>query len=106
MGFRWHSLSAEDPKIFKKRLTQRNIECNIRTTKNLGEDREMSVEVKLRKSEPLEKALRRLKKKLDREGVLRDVKAKRYFEKPCETRRQKEKVAAFNNMLRQKRECA
>ena len=66
----------------------------------------MSVEVKLRKSEPLEKALRRLKKKLDREGVLRDVKAKRYFEKPCETRRQKEKVAAFNNMLRQKREIA
>lgn len=106
MGFRRHPLSAEDPKIFKKRLTQRNIECNIRTTKNLGEDREMSVEVKLRKSEPLEKALRRLKKKLDREGVLRDVKAKRYFEKPCETRRQKEKVAAFNNMLRQKRECA
>ena len=66
----------------------------------------MSVEVKLRKSEPLEKALRRLKKKLDREGVLRDVKAKRYFEKPCEVRRQKEKVAAFNNMLRQKREIA
>lgn len=64
----------------------------------------MSVEIKLRKSEPLEKALRRLKKKLDREGVLRDVKAKRYFEKPCEKRRQKEKVAAFNNMLRQKHE--
>jgi len=64
----------------------------------------MSVEVKLRKSEPLEKALRRLKKKLDREGVLRDVKAKRYFEKPCEVRRQKKQVAAFNNMLRQKRE--
>ena len=64
----------------------------------------MSVEVKLRKSEPLEKALRRLKKKLDREGVLRDIKAKRYFEKPCEARRQKKKVAAFNNMLRQKRE--
>ena len=38
----------------------------------------MSVEIKLRKSEPLEKALRRLKKKLDREGVLRDVKAKRF----------------------------
>ncbi len=66
----------------------------------------MSVEVKLRKTEPLEKALRRLKKKLDREGILRDVKAKRYFEKPCEKRRQKAKFAAFNNMLRQKHEYA
>lgn len=64
----------------------------------------MPVEVKLRKSEPLEKALRRLKKKLDREGILRDVKAKRYFESPSEVRRRKGKVAAFNDMLRQKRE--
>lgn len=66
----------------------------------------MPVEVKVRKGEPLEKVLRRLKKKLDREGILRAVKAKRYFEKPCETRRQKRKVAAFNNMLRNKREIA
>lgn len=51
----------------------------------------MSVEVKMRKGEPLEKALRRLKKKLDREGILRAVKAKRYFEKPCEVRRQKKR---------------
>jgi small subunit ribosomal protein S21 len=66
----------------------------------------MVVEVKLRKGEPLEKMLRRLKKKLDREGILRTVKAKRYFEKPCEVRRLKKKVAAFNNMLRQKRDVA
>ena len=66
----------------------------------------MSVEVKMRKGEPLEKALRRLKKKLDREGILRAVKAKRYFEKPCEVRRQKEKAAAFNNMLRHKHDIA
>lgn len=66
----------------------------------------MSVEVKMRKGEPLEKALRRLKKKLDRDGILRAVKAKRYFEKPCEVRRQKEKVAAFNNMLRHKHDIA
>ena len=41
----------------------------------------MPVEVKLRKGEAMEKALRRLKKKLDREGVIRDVRQKRYFEK-------------------------
>jgi len=60
----------------------------------------MSVEVSLRKGETVEKALRRLKKKIDRESILRDVRAKRYFEKPCEKRRRIKKAAVFNNMLR------
>ena len=63
----------------------------------------MSVEVKLRKSEPLEKALRRLKKKLDREGVLRDVKAKRYFEKPCVKARKKSQRARIRMRSRRGR---
>jgi len=60
----------------------------------------MSIEVKIRKGETVDKALRRLKKRLDREGILRDARAKRYFEKPSAQRRRKEKVLAFNNMLR------
>jgi len=60
----------------------------------------MPIEVKIRKGEPVDRAIRRLKKKLDREGVIRDVRAKRYFEKPSEVRRRKRKVAAFTNMLR------
>lgn len=60
----------------------------------------MSVGVKIRKSEPMERAMRRLKRKLDREGIINDVRTRRYFEKPCEARRRKKKVAAFNNMLR------
>ena len=60
----------------------------------------MSVEVSIRKGEPMERALRRLKKKLDREGVIRDVRAKRYYEKPCEVKRRKKKVQAFSAMLR------
>jgi len=64
----------------------------------------MSVEVKVRKGETIERALRRLKKRLDREGVIRDARAKRYFEKPSETKRRKEKVAKFNNMLRVRHE--
>lgn len=60
----------------------------------------MSVEIRIRKGEPMERALRRLKKRLDREGVIRDVRAKRYFEKPSEIRRRKKKVAAFSAMLR------
>jgi small subunit ribosomal protein S21 len=66
----------------------------------------MSVEIRLRKGEVLDKALRRLKKKLDRENILRDARFKRYFEKPCERRRRKEKVAKFNHMLRMRYENA
>jgi small subunit ribosomal protein S21 len=66
----------------------------------------MSVEVKLRKNETIDKALRRLKKKLDREDIIKGVRAKRYFEKPCERRRRKKKVAKFNNMLRLRHENA
>lgn len=66
----------------------------------------MPVEIRIRKGEPMDRALRRLKKKLDREGVLRDVRAKRYFEKPCEIRRRKEKVQAFSAMLRARHENA
>ncbi|MDR2806925.1 MAG: 30S ribosomal protein S21 [Puniceicoccales bacterium] len=64
----------------------------------------MSVDVTIRKGETLEKALRRLKKKLERELILRDARAKRYFEKPCEKRRRLKKVAVFNNMLRMRYE--
>ena len=60
----------------------------------------MSLEVKVRKGEPMERALRRLKKRLDREGVIRDVRAKRYFEKPSQAKRRKHKELDFNNMLR------
>lgn len=64
----------------------------------------MPVEVKIRKGEPMERALRRLKKRLDREGVIRDVRAKRYFEKPSEVKRRKKKIEAFSNMLRLRHE--
>lgn len=75
-----------------------------RFPKNHSETIRMPVEVKVRKGEPTERALRRLKKKLDREGIIRDVRAKRYFEKPCEVKRRKKKVANFNNMLRRRYE--
>jgi small subunit ribosomal protein S21 len=49
-------------------------------------------EVRLKKGEPVDKALRRLKKKLDREGTLREARAHRHFEKPSEKRRRKAKA--------------
>ena len=60
----------------------------------------MTIEIKLRKGEPMDRAIRRLKKRLDREGTIRDVRAKRYFEKPSDKKRKARKVAAFTQMLR------
>ena len=48
----------------------------------------------------MDRAIRRMKKRLDREGVIRDVRAKRYFEKPSDKKRKARKVAAFTQMLR------
>ena len=41
-------------------------------------------EIRLKKGEPVERALRRLKKKIDREGTLKAVRNNRHFEKPSE----------------------
>ncbi len=46
-------------------------------------------EVKIRKGEPVERALRRLKKKLDKEGVMREIRAHRHYEKPSVKKRRK-----------------
>jgi len=56
-------------------------------------------EIKLKKGELLEKALRRLKKRIDREATFKEVRNHRYFEKPSEKRRRKMKVARFLAML-------
>jgi small subunit ribosomal protein S21 len=56
-------------------------------------------EIKLKKGESVDKALRRLKKKVDREGTLKVVRNHQHFEKPSECRRRKEKAAWFSAML-------
>jgi len=43
-----------------------------------------------------------MKKKLDRENIIKGVRANRYYEKPCERRRRKNKVQAFTQMLRRR----
>jgi small subunit ribosomal protein S21 len=55
--------------------------------------------MRLKKGESVEKTLRRLKKKIDREGTLKEVRNHRHYEKPSERRRRKEKVARFSAML-------
>lgn len=49
--------------------------------------------VKVRMGEPLDKALRKLKKSLDKEGVMKAVKAHRFYTKPSVAKRAKSKAA-------------
>ncbi len=47
----------------------------------------------------MDRALRRLKKRVDREGTLQEARNRRRFEKPSERRRRKLKAARFAAML-------
>ena len=60
------------------------------------------IEIKLRKQEPLEKGLRRLKKQMLREGVIQELRKRRYYEKPSLAMRRKRKAAQFEAMLKQR----
>ena len=49
--------------------------------------------VKVRTGESVEKALRILKKKLDKEGIMKTAKAHRFYDKPSVKSRAKSKAA-------------
>jgi small subunit ribosomal protein S21 len=44
-------------------------------------------------NEPLDKALRRLKKKIEREGILKILKMRKHYEKPSEKKRRQMRAA-------------
>jgi len=44
-------------------------------------------------NESLEKALRRFKKKIEREGILKTLSAKKHYEKPSEIKRRKRRAS-------------
>ena len=51
----------------------------------------------------LEKAMRVLKRKLIREGVFKELKSRRFYEKPSERRKRKEKEATKKRRKEQER---
>lgn len=57
------------------------------------------IQVNLRKDESVDRALRKLKKKLDRDNILKEVRNRRYFEKPSAKKRRKMKEAKFKAYL-------
>jgi small subunit ribosomal protein S21 len=64
------------------------------------------IRIQTRDNEPVEKALRRLRKLCNNEGVTRTAKAKSYFEKPSERRRRdaRERRKAIRLSMRAKRQ--
>ena len=53
--------------------------------------------IEVGRNEPLERALRRFKKKIEREGTLKELKARKYYEKPSERKRKKRKTKRSEN---------
>lgn len=50
-------------------------------------------QVEVKKDESFESALRRFKKKIEQEGILREVRDRKYYEKPSERKRKKAKTS-------------
>ena len=59
-------------------------------------------EVYVKKGEPIDRALKRLKSKLDNEGILDEVRRLRAFETPTQKTRRKAKANAKRAKLKQR----
>jgi len=49
-------------------------------------------QVEVKRDESFESALRRFKKKIEQEGILREVRDRKHYEKPSERKRKKAKT--------------
>ena len=58
--------------------------------------------VNLKKGEPVDRALKRLKTKLDAEGILEEMRRRRAFETPTERKQRKLRTASKRNKVRWK----
>lgn len=56
--------------------------------------------VNVKKGEPVDRALKRLKTKLDAEGILEEMRRRRSFETPTERKQRKLRTASKRNKVR------
>lgn len=87
------SLSTEAPKIF---LAISYLRCSLTYQQYFP-----MIEIIVGPN--LEKAMRVLKRKLIREGVFKELKARRFYEKPSEKKKRKEKEAHKKRRKEQER---
>ena len=56
--------------------------------------------ISIKENESIDKALKRFKKKFEKTGVLKEIRARAFFEKPSISRRQEKIKAAYRQMMR------
>ncbi len=77
--------------------TKRGIEADAprpreaRSSGPIGDDRSRAGAMEVIVSHNIEKAMKILKRKLIKEGLFKELKSRRYYEKPSEKRKRKEK---------------
>jgi len=49
------------------------------------------------RGEPLEKVLKRFRRKIEQEGIIRQAKERKYYEKPSQAKRRKQKLSRSNS---------
>jgi small subunit ribosomal protein S21 len=49
-------------------------------------------EIEIKKDESFESALRRFKRKIEQEGILRELRDRKHYEKPSERKRKKARI--------------
>ena len=59
------------------------------------------IKVNVREGEPVDRALKRMKKKLKDEGVLDAARQRRYFVPKCETRKKQKQKAYYSQLMRE-----
>jgi small subunit ribosomal protein S21 len=59
------------------------------------------IKVKVREGEPVDRALKRLKKKLKEEGVLDSVRQRRYFIPKSETKKKAKQNAYYSQLMKE-----
>lgn len=57
------------------------------------------IRITARGNEPIEKLVRRFKKKCEREGLIRDIRRCSYYEKPSERKRREERRSVRRQRL-------
>ena len=60
--------------------------------------------IRVNRGEPIDRALRRLKRKVDREGIIKEARNRRAYEKPSRAKYRKMRRAKFNTRIQSKLE--
>ena len=62
------------------------------------------IEIRLKKREPVDRALKRLRRKMDRENISDELRKRQYYEKPSRKKYLHQKKAKYIQKLRSKKE--